>query len=71
MKTPIWTEEQVRMLRERQNGLFHPYTCCSYNGCKRSEENNWGELIPTEYGWVCPCGKYTQNWSHETGELDK
>lgn len=25
---------------------------------------NEGVLIATEQGWVCPCGKYTQDWSH-------
>jgi hypothetical protein len=23
---------------------------------------NEGVLIATENGWVCPCGKYTQDW---------
>lgn len=24
---------------------------------------NEGVLIATQEGWVCPCGKYTQDWS--------
>ena len=61
-----WSKEVVDKLNAYQKeGKFHPYTCCSYNGCKRSEENNWGELIATEDGWICPCGKYKQNWYHK------
>jgi hypothetical protein len=26
-----------------------------------SDENE-GVLIATEKGWMCPCGKYTQDW---------
>lgn len=25
---------------------------------------NEGVLLATTSGWVCPCGKYTQNWFH-------
>lgn len=25
--------------------------------------DNEGVLIATEQGWVCPCGKYTQDWA--------
>jgi len=59
----IWTEEQVKMLNERQaRNDLHPYTC---PGDHKECENN-RELIATIYGWRCVCGKYTQNWSHET-----
>lgn len=26
---------------------------------------NDGVLIPTTEGWICPCGKYKQNWCHD------
>ena len=26
---------------------------------------NEGVLIPTESGWVCPCGEYRQSWAPE------
>lgn len=61
-----FTEEQVRQLNESQEKSYmHPYTCMSYNGCKRSEQTNEGTLIATIEGWVCPCGKYKQNWAHD------
>lgn len=27
-------------------------------------DENEGVLIATEKGWICPCGKYTQDWFH-------
>ncbi len=74
-----FTDEQVNKLQQWQNGLtplwqgdiitdiipFHPFTCCSYNGCKRDEQPNEGALIPTNDGWICPCGAYKQNWCHD------
>lgn len=43
----------------------HPFTCCSHEGCNRAEQPDEGALIPTNEGWICPCGKYTQNWCHD------
>lgn len=39
----------------------------SYDKRRRGEDidytdENEGVLIATENGWICPCGKYTQNW---------
>ena len=50
----IWTEEQVKNLKKRQETFtLHPYTCdCGEN------------LIPTEEGWVCDKCSYTQYWAH-------
>lgn len=60
-----FTPEQVEALKLWQSsGSFHPFTCCSYDGCKRMKQPNEGELIPTEEGWVCPCGKWKQEWCH-------
>ena len=57
------TKEQIKGLENRQkNTMMHDYTCMSYNGCDRSKQDNWGSLIPTEDKWVCPCGKYTQEY---------
>jgi hypothetical protein len=76
MKAP-WTEEQVGLLRQWQAaGFVHPYTCFSRGeGCNRSQREDDGVLIPTTEGWVCPCGKYTQDWCHpimlEAGSLDR
>lgn len=43
----------------------HPFTCCGHDGCTRPEELDDGILIPTTEGWVCPCGKWKQNWCHD------
>jgi hypothetical protein len=57
------SKDEIDILKQYQKeGRFHPYTCCSYKGCKRGVENNWGELIPTEDKWVCPCSKYKQEY---------
>lgn len=58
-----FTEEQVKNLNIYQDSWFHPFTCCGHNGCKRREHND-GILIATTEGWICPCGKYKQDWAH-------
>lgn len=52
-----WTQEQVDMLNQQQQRW------------DRQCENQ-RELIATQDGWVCKCGKYTQDWSHETKNYD-
>lgn len=53
----------------QQLGNFHPFTCdrhaaeCEVNQRPRDYSKD-GVLIATNEGWVCPCGKYTQNWAH-------
>lgn len=52
-----WTDEQVLLLRERQQvGILHEYTCgfCST------------VLTPTNHGWYCSsCQDYVQDWCFE------
>ena len=74
-----FTEEQVDALSEWQAGMIkkdlpggamaimptHPFTCCSHNGCNRPDQPGERALIPSESGWVCPCGLYKQNWCHD------
>lgn len=63
IKAPF-TDAQVRAINDFQNNAFvHPFTCCSHDGCNRSEHNE-GILKATSEGLICPCGKYTQNWVH-------
>lgn len=66
--TAPFTDEQVASLKLFQQSGFHPFTCCSTdnegNHCERNKQPNSGALIPTNEGWVCPCGKYTQDWAH-------
>lgn len=64
MKTNF-TKEIVEQLNKRQQeGTFHPYTCDrSFLECEtRFNHLKDGVLIATENGWICPCGKYKQNW---------
>lgn len=51
-----WSDELVKKLNESQKDLTrHPYTCPGdYKECA-----NQRELIATNNGWVCQCGKYT------------
>lgn len=62
-----FTEEQVEMLNKfQQNGHYHPFTCGSPDEipeCTR-KSGSQGILIATVDGWVCPCGKYHQDWAH-------
>ena len=70
IKAPF-TKEQINKLNEYQtSGKFHPFTCgrnhieCEVNKTPRDYEKD-GVLIATEEGWICPCGKYRQNWAHD------
>lgn len=74
IKAPF-TDEQVEKLNNFQlNSKYHPFTCGSpeeITECKRAKnegetfEEKQGILIATNDGWVCPCGKYKQNWAHK------
>ena len=67
-KTP-WSQEIVDGLnKHQQSGAIHPYTCgrnhpeCEVVNRKDGEWEKDGVLIATTEGWVCPCGKYKQDW---------
>ena len=66
--TAPFTDEQVDALNKyQQSGLFHPFTCCSpekIKECTRASGESEGLLIATNEGWICPCGKYKQDWAH-------
>jgi hypothetical protein len=57
-----WDPQTIESLNKHQlNPRFHPYTCPEqYLECKDQRE-----LVATQNGWICKCGKYTQNWRHE------
>lgn len=50
---------------QQRSGKVHPYTCdrraleCEVRNNPRDYSKD-GVLIATEKGWICPCGKYTQ-----------
>jgi hypothetical protein len=63
--TAPFTDDQVSHINDyQQYGKFHPFTCCSHEGCKREEQKDNGALIATNEGLVCPCGKWKQDWVH-------
>ena len=66
LKAP-WSEKQVEYLNKWQrSGEMHPFTCPGKKGgCKDRV------LIATEYGWVCSCGEYTQDWAHGFQSLEE
>lgn len=66
-----WTPERVEYLNKLQDsGIVHPYTCnrepaeCEVKHRAPEEHSKDGILIATTDGWVCPCGKYKQDWAH-------
>ena len=55
------TDEQIKGLENRQkHPMLHDFTSMGHGGCTRNINN--GTLVPTEDRWVCPCGKYTQEY---------
>lgn len=59
--TAPFTDNQVLALNHYQEHTWaHPFTCGGEN-CKESDRN----LVATNEGWVCPCGKYKQDWAHK------
>lgn len=67
-----FTPEQVRALnRWQQDARVHPFTC----GLNRADDahrayaaehsqHDWGILVATRDGWVCPVCGYRQYWAH-------
>lgn len=66
-----WTKSQVDTLNAYQrNKYFHPYTCSNRGDSEHKFANgDYGVLVATENGWVCPDCGYTQDWAH-AGSLD-
>lgn len=67
IKAPF-TEEQVEALNNyQQESGFHPFTCLHnlHNECGRSNKDEEGVLIASKEGWICPCGKWRQDWAHD------
>lgn len=59
IKVP-WTAEQVEALNRVQGDpRLHPYTCPGDNGVLCADRL----LLATPDGWVCNCGRYTQDWA--------
>ena len=67
-----WNDEQVAKLNEFQRyTTMHPFTCGSNRHdvahvawAEEHDEDN-GQLVATNAGWICPVCNYTQNWAHD------
>lgn len=70
IEQPFTNLEAEKLNEFQQSGVFHPFTCdrkapeCEVNVLPRNFAKD-GVLIATNEGWVCPCGKYKQNWAHK------
>lgn len=59
-------QDKVRLLNQFQNsGFIHPYTCDKSAAQCVAGETGEAMLIATGECWVCPCGKYRQNYNEQ------
>ncbi len=61
VKAPFTDEQVERINKFQESNAFHPYTCMGAY-CNRSKVPYGGRLIATNEGFICPCGKYAQDW---------
>ena len=65
-----FSPEQIAALDLYQHSFWHPFTCGNNRGDKKHKDyaakhgGDWGALVPTEDGWVCPVCGYKQDWAH-------
>jgi hypothetical protein len=67
-----WTMDQVDALnRYQRQGSFHPFTCGGERGdaahksyAQEKGDPDWGLLVATPDGWICPVCGYRQDWAH-------
>ena len=66
VKAP-WPPDQVEALNRFQACEWvHPFTCGQRDRATHPTITNgdFGVLIATENGWICPDCDYTQDWAH-------
>lgn len=67
INAPFTDQEVENLNKYQQSGLFHPFTCggsdWGIEECERANGTGEGLLTATSGGWVCPCGKYKQDWA--------
>ncbi len=77
MPDQVFTPEQVEKLWQYQFGPWrepfdtksdlpprmHPFTCANRSN-HPFVAGDYGVLVPTVRGWICPFCDYTQNWAH-------
>lgn len=68
--SPPWDGQTVQKLNEYQRiGQFHPYTCGNNRDDKAHRDyqavhgGDFGQLVATTDGWICPVCHYTQAWA--------
>lgn len=66
-----FTKEQVKALNEFQNNEWHhPFTCggdrmdAAHRSYQAIHGGDFGQLVATEHGWVCPVCGYTQSFAY-------
>ncbi len=69
--TVPFTPEQVRNLNSfQESGRFHPFTCggnrhdAAHTAYQEEHGGDFGQLVATETGWICPVCGYRQDWAH-------
>jgi rubrerythrin len=69
--TAPWTDEQVSALNRFQTERqFHPFTCggdrtdAAHRAYQAEHGGDFGQLVATKDGWVCPVCGYRQQWAH-------
>lgn len=68
-----WTPQQVLALnRWQEAGTVHPFTCGSgdrmdfaHVAYANRNGGDFGQLVATARGWICPACSYTQDWAHD------
>jgi hypothetical protein len=68
-----WTKEQVAALdRWQRCDWVHPFTCGGERRdvahllyAEAAGHKDFGVLVATPDGWLCPTCNYRQNWAHE------
>lgn len=76
--TAPWSADIVAALNEWQrSGLVHPYTCggnrmdAAHSTYQAEHGGDFGQLIATTTGWVCPACSYRQDWAHAIAPADQ
>lgn len=67
-----WTLAEVDALNTFQRSGWHPYTCGAFDRMDDLHADyqalvggDFGQLVATPTGWICPACGYTQNWATE------
>lgn len=66
-----WSQVEVDALNAWQNcDMVHAYTCggnrmdAAHRKYQSEHGGDFGQLVATTDGWMCPACDYRQNWAH-------